>query len=394
MKIVAVDPILLRGEQSWTAAQDGAEAVDNGDWQLLIKISTDQGLTGWGDVETLAPAAAAIVGGPSMSVLGFKALGELLIGEDPSDTDRLWNKLYVGSAYYGRRGIAMQCLSAIDNALWSIKAQAAGKPLAELLGGRKRNRIRAYASTLFRATPEGMRSAAQGYVDKGFTAVKFGWGVFGEDEALDRELVAAARQTLGPDRLLMVDPGWYPAGWTRPERHAPRTRDQALRMCGWLADYKVHWVEDFIHPEDFDLYAAVRKESPVKIAAGEQVATHWEFERFIGCGAVDVIQPDLTRCGGLTVALKVAQMAEKAGIDLVTHSWLTHLLTGHSLQFLATLKDAPLVEFNVSQSELTGGVARAPFALDAEGFLAIPDKIDIGVTVDQEFVAAHRVNRG
>lgn len=392
MKIVAVDPILLRGEQTYIATQGGEEAVDNGDWQLIVKITTDQGLVGWGDIETLASAAAAIIGGPGMSILGFKALGDLLIGEDPTDTPRIWNKLYIGSAYYGRRGIAIQCMSAIDNALWSIKAQAAGKPLAALLGGRKRDRIRAYASTLFRATPAGMRDAARGYMDKGFTAVKFGWGVFGEDEGRDRELVAAARETLGPDRLLMVDPGWYPAGWSKPERWAPRTRDQALRLCNWLAEYKVYWVEDFIHPEDFDTYAAVRKESPVKLAAGEQVATTWEFERFIGCGAVDVIQPDLTRCGGLTVARDIARMAEKAGIQLVTHSWLTHLLTGHSLQFLSTLKEAPLVEFNVSQSALTGGIAKAPFKLDADGFLAIPDTVDIGVTVDERFVQAHRVN--
>lgn len=392
MKIVAVDPILLRGEQTYVATQGGEEAVDNGDWQLIVKITTDEGLVGWGDIETLASAAAAIIGGPGMSILGFKALGDLLIGEDPTDTTRIWNKLYIGSAYYGRRGIAIQCMSAIDNALWSIKAQAASKPLAALLGGRKRDRIRAYASTLFRATPAGMRDAARGYMDKGFTAVKFGWGVFGEDEGRDRELVAAARETLGPDRLLMVDPGWYPAGWSKPERWAPRTRDQALRLCNWLAEYKVYWVEDFIHPEDFDTYAAVRKESPVKLAAGEQVATTWEFERFIGCGAVDVIQPDLTRCGGLTVARDIARMAEKAGIQLVTHSWLTHLLTGHSLQFLSTLKEAPLVEFNVSQSALTGGIAKAPFKLDADGFLAIPDTVDIGVTVDEKFVQAHRVN--
>lgn len=392
MRIVAVDPILLRGEQTYVATQGGEEAVDNGDWQLIVKITTDSGLVGWGDIETLASAAAAIIGGPGMSILGFKALGDLLIGEDPRETTRIWNKLYIGSAYYGRRGIAIQCMSAIDNALWSIKAQAAGKPLAALLGGRKRDRIRAYASTLFRATPTGMRDAARGYMDKGFTAVKFGWGVFGEDEGRDRELVAAARETLGPDRLLMVDPGWYPAGWSKPERWAPRTRDQALRLCDWLAEYKVYWVEDFIHPEDFDTYAAVRKESPVKLAAGEQVATTWEFERFIGCGAVDVIQPDLTRCGGLTVAIDVARMAEKAGIQLVTHSWLTHLLTGHSLQFLSTLKEAPLVEFNVSQSALTGGIAQAPFKLDADGFLAIPDTVDIGVTVDEKFVQAHRVN--
>jgi L-rhamnonate dehydratase len=181
MRIRSVEPILLRGRETYRATSGADEATDNGDWQLLIKISTDEGLTGWADVETLGPAAVAVVAGEGMAITGFKTLGELLIGEDPRDTERLWDKLYVGSAYYGRRGLAMQCISAIDNALWSINAQAAGMPLARILGGRRRDRVMAYASTLFRATPEGMAEAARGYVERGFRAVKFGWGVFGED---------------------------------------------------------------------------------------------------------------------------------------------------------------------------------------------------------------------
>ena len=118
----------------------------------------------------------------------------------------------------------------------------------------------AYASTLFRDTPEAMRDAALGYVARGFRAVKFGWGVFGEDPGRDRELVAAAREALGPDRTLLVDPGWYPAGWQGPGRM--RSRREALALCAWLAEYDVGWVEDFIHPERFDEYAAVRAAQP------------------------------------------------------------------------------------------------------------------------------------
>jgi L-alanine-DL-glutamate epimerase-like enolase superfamily enzyme len=136
----------------------------------------------------------------------------------------------------------------------------------------------------------------------------------------------------------------------------------------------------------------VRAESPVHIAAGEQVATHWEFERFIGQGCVDVIQPDLSRCGGITVAAKVAGMAEEAGIDLVPHSWLTHLLTGYSLQLIATLPRARFIEFNVSQSPLTAGIATASFTLDADGCVPIPDTPGIGVEVNPDFIATHRVN--
>ncbi len=390
MKITAVEPILLRGDDTYRASAGAEEASDNGDWQLLVRVATDDGLTGWADAETLAPAAVAIIAGQGMSVLGFRTLGELLIGENPLDVERLWDKMYVGSAYYGRRGIAMQCISAIDNCLWSIRAQAAGMSLARQLGGRRRDRITAYASTLFRETPAAMEAAAQGYVARGFRAVKFGWGVFGEDPGRDRELVAAARHALGPDRHLLVDPGWYPAGWKNPG--PMRNRREAEALCVWLADYDVGWVEDFIHPERFDEYAALRARSPVPIAAGEQLATVWEFDRFIGDGCVDVIQPDLSRCGGVSVAAKVAAMADRAGIDLVPHSWLTHLLTGYSLQLIATLPRARFVEFNVSQSPLTSGIARASFGLAEDGTVAIPDTPGIGVEVDLDFISKHRVN--
>jgi L-alanine-DL-glutamate epimerase-like enolase superfamily enzyme len=231
---------------------------------------------------------------------------------------------------------------------------------------------------------------ARGYVARGFHAVKFGWGVFGEDAGRDRELVAAAREALGPERHLLVDPGWYPVGWKQPG--PMRSRREAIALCEWLADYDVGWVEDFIHPERFDEYAYVRAVSPVPVAAGEQVATVWDFERFIGQGCVDVVQPDLSRCGGVTVAKKIAEMAEEAGIDLVPHSWLTHLLTGYSLQLIATLPRARFVEFNVSQSALTRGIARARFDLAEDGTVPIPDAPGIGVEVDMDFVNAHRVN--
>src|SRR5262245_3074744 len=102
MRITNVEPILLRGETAYRATAGSEEAVDNGDWQLLVKVSTDEGLTGWSDVETLAAAALACINGPGMSILGFRSLRDLLIGEDPLETERIWQKLYVGSCYYGR----------------------------------------------------------------------------------------------------------------------------------------------------------------------------------------------------------------------------------------------------------------------------------------------------
>jgi L-alanine-DL-glutamate epimerase-like enolase superfamily enzyme len=390
MRITNVEPILLRGDETYRATAGSAEASDNGDWQLLVKVSTDEGLTGWSDIETLAPAAAACIAGPGMSILGFRSLRDLLVGEDPlGDPQLLWDKLYIGTSYYGRRGVALHCISAIDNCLWSIRAQAAGKSLGELLGSKKRDRVRAYASTLFRESPEAMFTAARGYVERGFTAVKFGWGVFGEDPTLDVELVAAAREALGPDRDLMVDPGWYGAGWKGPWQ--PRSLADNHKLCASLAPYKVRWIEDFIHPELFEDYAAVRQQSPAPLAAGEQYATIWDFQRLIRGGCVDVVQPDLTRCGGLTVALQIARLAEEAGIDLVPHSWLTDLLTAYSLHLIGTLKKPVFVEFNVSQSALTRGICGGALSLNNDGTVSIPQGVGLGVGVDEAFVAAHRV---
>jgi L-rhamnonate dehydratase len=380
MRITNVESILLRGDQSYRATSGSEEAVDNGDWQLLVKVTTDEGLVGWSDIETLPSAALACINGPGMSILGFRTLKELLTGEDPlGDPHELWNKLYIGTCYYGRRGVALHCISAIDNCLWSIRAQAAGVSLGELLGGRRCDRVTAYASTLFRETPQAMFAAARGYVERGFRAVKFGWGIFGEDPQRDIELVAAAREALGPERELMVDPGWYGAGWKGP--WLPRTQDDNVRLCQSLAPYRVRWIEDFIHPELYDEYAAVRRVSPVPLAAGEQLGTIWDFERLIEGGCVDVVQPDLTRCGGLTVALQIVRLAEKHGIDVVPHSWLTDLLTAYSLHLIGTLSRPLFVEFNVAQSALTRGVCGGALSLNADGTVTIPTGIGLGVNV-------------
>jgi L-alanine-DL-glutamate epimerase-like enolase superfamily enzyme len=390
MRIANVEPILLRGDESYQAVSGSAEAVDNGDWQLLVKVTTDDGLVGWSDVETLPAAAVACINGPGPNVLCLRPLRELVIGATCDDPGEFWHRLYVGSSYYGRRGVALHCISAIDNCLWSIRAQTAGLPLSELLGGRRCERVRAYASTLFRETPDAMAAAARGYAERGFQAVKFGWGVFGEDPGRDVELVAAAREVLGPDRDLMVDPGWYGAGWKGPWR--PRTLAENVALCEALSPFRVRWVEDFIHPEHFEEYAEVRRHSAVPLAAGEQLTTPWEFARLIREGCVDVVQPDLTRCGGLTIARQIAGLARDADVDIVPHAWLTDLLTAYSLHFVSTLDRPLFVEFNVSQSRLTRGICGGALSLNPDGTISVPSSPGLGVEVDEDFVAAHQVN--
>ena len=384
MKITDVSPFLLRGEELYGSHEGAEEATDQGDWLLLVRVRTDDGLEGWSDIETFGPVGARVIRGDTMSAMGFRTIADVLVGRDPLEVEQRWQELYIATAYYGRRGVAMQCISAVDNCLWSIRAQSAGVDLASALGGRRRDRLPAYASTLFRRTPEENAAAAARYVELGFSGMKFGWGGFGINPALDRDNLAAIRDTLGPDRAMMIDPGWYVVDGERPRM---RSREETRRMLDVLTEFGPYWVEDFVHPEAPGDYAAFKKEFPqLRFAAGEQQATTWDFDRLISEACIDVVQPDLTRCGGLTVATQVAVAAQAAGREVVTHSWLTDLLHAYSLHYLATLDQANWVEYNVAQSSLSRGVVTGRIALDEGGTVAVPNGVGIGVEVDESFV--------
>lgn len=386
MKISDVTPFLLRGHEAYGAHEGAIEVTDQGDYLLLVRVRTDDGLEGWADVETLGPVAVEVIAGRSMGAMGFRTLSAILVGEDPLDIDQRWTDMYLASAYYGRRGVVMQCISAIDNCLWSIAAQAAGVPLADLLGGARRDLLPAYASTLFRLTPEANAEAARWYVDQGFSAVKFGWGGFGVDSDHDRDCLAAIREGLGPDITLMVDPGWYVDVDGRP---STRSRESTMAMLATIAEFDPYWIEDVVHPDQIEDFRDLKAEFPsLRFAAGEQQATMWEFDRLLGTDALSVVQPDLSRCGGLTTASALAPAAAARGVEVVTHSWLTDFLHGYSLHYLSALPEATWVEFNVAQSTLSQGVTIGRMTLQ-DGCVAVPQGTGIGVLPDVDFIAKH-----
>ena len=390
MKITSVTPILLGGDETYGSHEGAAEATDQGDRLLLVRVATDEGLVGWSDVETLGSVAVEVLCGTGMGALGFRTLAQELVGKDPLEPERLWDELYLATAYYGRRGVVMHAMSAVDNCLWSIRAQAAGVDLAGSLGGRRRDRLPAYASTLFRPMPQDNAQAASRYAGLGFRGVKFGWGGFGIDPARDRENLAAIREALPADCALMVDPGWYVQDGARV-----RTRDRAQSeaMLTTLSEVDPYWVEDFVHPEELGTYRELKAAFPdLRFAAGEQQSTIWDFRRLIHEAQVDVLQPDLSRCGGLTVAAQLAAEPGATGREIVTHSWLTDLLHAYSLHYLATLPSATWVEFNVAQSRLSRGVVRSHLSLSADGTVSIPDGPGIGVEVDEDFVRSRQLN--
>ncbi len=355
----------------------------------LIKISTDEGLTGWSDVETQPHVGKAVVDAPSGGAVGFESLRAALLGEDPLERERLWQKMYRYLAYYGRQGAGMQMLSGADIALWDIAGKAFRQPVCTLLGARYRDRVPVYASTLFRPTPDAMRAAVADYLARGFRAIKFGWGVFGRDPALDVALVAAARQEAGPDITLLVDGGWYGTTPDRPFRERP-LRDW-IRVARQLEELDVYWLEDFLHPENVAGYAAIAaRTTTLRIAAGEQLAGYRDFARLADEGRVDVLQPDLSRCGGLTVGRQVADLAGRLQIDCAPHAWLTDLLKAASLHLNAYLATALYLEYNVASASLLTTLCREPLRM-VDGQVRVPDGPGLGVEVDEGVIARYRV---
>lgn len=377
MKITRAEVIHLRQEESYGARADGEEpfGVEN---VCLVRLETDDGLVGWADVETQPSIARAVMDAPNQ--YAFSGLRHVVLGRDPFEVDALWDDMYRASIYYGRRGVAIQVMSGIVNACFDLVGKATGQPLSVLLGGRRRARVRAYASTLFRDTPAQMAGAVRGYLGQGFTAIKFGWGIFRDDLGLDVELVAAARDAAGPDVELMVDAGWMKPGITVRS---------TIELARCLEPFRITWLEDCLHPEDYHGYTTLSRESPIPIAAGEQEATVWGFERLLDTG-IAYAQPDLSRCGGLSVAKQIASMAAAREIQVVPHAWLTDLLTATSLHFNAWLPHAAFLEFNTSQGPLARELFADPIRL-VDGYLDVPTAPGIGAEPDPDAVERYRV---
>jgi L-rhamnonate dehydratase len=382
MKITNVELMVLKSEGLYNNPEAGEEPLGPS-YMGLVRVSTDAGITGYSDMETCASVAKACVDAPRWSqepgMECFDGLATLLVGENPLEVERLWYKMYRGSIYYGRRGVAIQAISSIDIALWDICGKFYGQPTHILLGGKWRSQVRAYASTLFRPSPLAMTEAVQGYLDQGFTAVKFGWGVFGKDRARDVALVEAARRALGSHDLL-VDTGWF----------VERTPKEAIQLVRAIEPYQPFLVEELLHPEDYDGYRRVAESVDVRIACGEQEATEWGFQQLIEQGGVDVLQPDLTRCGGFTVARKIVHMAERANRLVIPHSWSSDLLTAASLHLTAFQRRAEFVEFSTSYGPMSRELVKEPLRLK-DGYLPVPEGPGLGVEVNDEAIERYRI---
>jgi len=375
MKITDVETIIVRLPQieaKCDGTQDG----------LLIKIHTDAGLVGIGEVDSSPEVAKAIFDAPFSHTIA-SGLRALLVGEDPRDVERLWEKMYRGTIYFGRRGAAIHAMSGADIALWDLLGKATGLPVYQLLGGAYRTRLRAYASDLMPPTPEEAERRARQMRDAGFTALKFGWGPLGQDERTDVAQVAAARRGFGDDGDLMVDIGLC---WDA---------STAIARCRRLAEFNPYWIEEPLPPDDLDGYGRLADAVDVRIAAGEEESTCWGFTDLIDRGRIDVVQVDVSRAGGLTESRRIAQMAHQRNLPCVPHAFSTGVLLAASMHWVAAIPNGSLVEYTVAESPLatglTGtGLLREPLRA-VDGWLTVPDAPGLGIALDEDLIARYRV---
>jgi len=381
MKIKSVECTVL------IAPNCNPDACDSSQDTIVVQIHTDDGITGIGEADTNPWVVKALIESPGSHImsLGFQ---ELLIGQDPTQPQAIWDRLYTYTAMTGRRGAGISAISAIDMAIWDIYGKATSRPIWHLLGGARRQFITPYASLI----PEGRTLTDQrkdllakvNWAKKfGFKAAKLQICIKGPyahnrlqegDEAII-ELVGACRQAVGSSMTLMVDVAYGWSDWK-----------EALRACRGLEEYDLFFLETPLPSDDLEGYARLADATNIRIAAGEWLQTRFEFDDLINRGHIDVLQPDVGRVGGITEAIRVAEMGRDRGKIVVPHCWKTGIGIAATAHIAAASANCPFIEFQpapVAYSPIRRELVQDELVLE-NGIMALPRKPGLGIELNED----------
>jgi L-alanine-DL-glutamate epimerase-like enolase superfamily enzyme len=390
LKITGIDShVLLAPDMKLDATSSAQDS-------FIVEIHTDEGISGIGETDVNPWIARACVDAPGTHTMG-QSLRDMLIGEDPRDPPRLWEKLYVGSAMNGRRGAVINAIGALDIALWDIAGKAAGVPTYQLLGGAARDAITPYASLQpdtrgFDAYKHSIIEWAVRAKSMGFRASKLELTFDGpyahvglhEPDGRTTEVVEAVRAAVGDDMVIMVDVQYM---WDDAER--------AARTVRTWKDFNLFFVETPLRSDDLDGYARLHDlDVGTPIASGEWLTTRFEFIELMDHGKIDIAQPDIGRVGGLTEARRVAGLAADRGLTIVPHLWKTGVSVAAAAHFAAATAHCAYIEF--MPRELTESTLRRELTIDElemhDGQIALPTKPGLGVELDREALARYEVD--
>jgi D-galactarolactone cycloisomerase len=373
MKIVKIKAAGLRGctpEGGWSNEIKPQDCV-----HTLVAVFTDEGITGWGSVFTNDRLVHA----------ALQVLEPLYAGESPLEPERVSEKLHAHTFWMGRGGTITHTISGIDIAMWDILGKATGQPVGRLLGGCYRSRVLPYASLLM-CEPSALAERLTALGEQGFKAFKIGWGPFGrQSDACDERIVKAAREAVGPEARLMVDAGASDACWHQHFKWAART-------ASMLADFGVYWFEEPLVPDNLSDYVLLRQNAPLPIAGGEVLTRRQSFTPFLQARAFDIVQPDVTKVGGISEERKIAWMAQENGVRFIPHGWNTALGLAADLHLASATRNTDMVEY-LTGSPFIDELVEKKWQLDENGMLAIPNGPGLGVSLNLDAVEKHTGQR-
>ena len=352
---------------------------------VLVKVATDDGLVGWGEAKAGVGSAAS---GYGLAAIINRDLAPLLVAQDPRDVSRLWDVMYntprEGFALdrghvlpqLGRRGLSISAIAGVDIALWDLLGKSLGAPVWRLLGGRRAERMPAYASGGW-ADEARIGEQLLGYVAQGgFRAVKMRVGVMDGEPHRSAARVRAARQALGPDVKLMAD------------AHGTWTVAEAKAFCRMVEDCDLYWLEEPVTADDKTGLAEVRRASTVPIATGESEFTRHDFREIAELRAADVLQPDLAIAGGITEGVRIGAIASAYNLRLAPHLWSGAPAFAAGVALAASQSAGFILEYSLGANPLLHELIHETFAV-VDGQLEVPDRPGLGIVVDEGFVRRH-----
>lgn len=340
----------------------------------LVRVESKSGLVGWGEAITGLPEASRAV-----KIIVEDGLAPLLHGEDPTRIADLLERMRTHTFWYGTGGIATLAVSAIDTALWDLAGRIEGVPVHGLLGGKRVDRVRVCASVIWDVEDlAGTAEWCKSFVERGFTAVKAGWGrrpdaAFGLDPVRDVELVRTVREAIGPDVEFAAD----------VSVHARWSLQHALEMAQRLEPFDLAWLEDALEFDDFAGYAKLRAEAPMPIATGERLWRRNEYRRLVDARAADIALIDPGRVEGISGMKATAELLAAGGMQFVPHSWSSAINTAAALHVFAASTNGRIFELKPDPSPMQHDLVTDPFSPEEDGHLTVRNDPGLGIDVNE-----------
>ena len=338
----------------------------------IVKIISDDGIVGWGEAYGPAPVVKESI----------NYIKQNIIGMNPLESDVIWSTLFRRVHDYGRSGVFVSAISAIDIALWDIKGKYYKLPVSTLLGGSYREKIRPYATGLYfsdsKTLTDDLCNEALEYVNEGFKSIKMKVGLNLKDDIAN---VKAVRNAIGPDIELMID-----------SNHA-YSYDEALKLSKKLEDQDIKWFEEPLSPEFYDQYSDFKSKSLIPVAAGECEYLRYGFQKLLDKNCVDFLQMDICSCGGLTEAKRISALSSTKGVKVIPHTWGSGIAFYTAINFISNLEAIPgrlynedaYIEYDRTENKIRENIIKDNIIMK-DGYISVNDKPGLGVDVDETYL--------